>query len=133
MKPWSHLPNASLIDWVIESLKCNPELWSRAEDAVLNATRDAAYDEAWAEALDNVRSEAWDTARDVTWYAAYDEACDAAHGAILALVAYDDCDQYLQMSYDQLLIYATLSERPQAVLLLPLKWVQEHEALVTST
>lgn len=53
---------------------------------------------------------------------------------LLALVAYDDCDRYLQMSYDELQVWAKLSEQPQAVLLLPLKWVQEHEheALVAS-
>lgn len=57
----------------------------------------------------------------------------ACRMTLLALVAYDDCDGYLQMSYDELQIWAELSGQPQAVLLLLLKWVQEHEheALVT--
>jgi hypothetical protein len=38
---------------------------------------------------------------------------------MLALVAYDDCAQYLDMSSDQLKVWAILSENPAAVLLLP--------------
>ena len=169
MKPWSHLPNADLIDWVIESLKCNPELWAAALnavcdailnaawDAALRAARDAAHNAAWDAAYKAARDAAYNAARDAAlraardaaykaalnatrdagWIAAHNAAYNAAHnavhGAILALIAYDDCRQYLDMSYEQLLAWAHLSERSQAVLLLPLKWVQEHEALVTST
>ena len=97
MKPWSHLPNARLIDYVLASVKENSDIWVRARHAARNAARNAARD------------------------------------SILALVAYDDCDAYLGISYEQLKVYALLGERPQAILLLSLKRVQEHETLVTTS
>ena len=126
MKPWSHLPNAHLIDWVIRSLGTHTQEWADALDAALNETWEAAYDEAWNSALAAARGETWEAAWEATWNSDYDEAWDVAWDAIIALIVYDDCDQYLNMSYEQLLTYAILSERPQAVLLLSLKWIQEH-------
>ena len=79
-KAWSHLPNAHHIDWVLASLKENPELW------------------------------------------------DAARDAISALVAYDDCDQFLNMPYEKLKVWTVLSEDPRAVLLLPMVYVKEKLA-----
>ena len=132
MNAWSHLPNAHLIDWVLESVKNNPDSWRSAYDAY-HATRDArraaAYDAVW----NTTRDALWNAARDAAWDAVARETVGAARGAardsILALVAYDDCDQYLDMTYEQLKVYALLSERPQAVLLLPLKWVQEQQSV----
>ena len=135
MNPWWQLPNALLIDWVLESVKTNQDLWARAWDAAYyidpHACRSTALDAGWYSKRNSALSMAWDASplRDV--YAVSSDAWDAATDAILALIVYDDCAQYLNMTYDQLLIYATLSERPQAVLLLPLKWIQEHEPLVT--
>ena len=135
MKTWSHLPNAHLIDWVLSSVKENPDIWVMARHAAYIAIRNAA----WDAARDEARNAAWDAARDEARGMARNAARDEARGmarhaawdAILALIAYDDCDQYLDMTYDQLLTYALLSEKPAAVLLLPLKWVQENECLVT--
>ena len=127
MNAWQHLPNASHIDWVIGSVKTHSREWADAH----NAARDAARAEAWNAAWNAARDAALDADRSAAWNAALDAARDAAWEVILALVAYDDCDQYLSMSYEQLLTYAILSERPQAVLLLPLKWIQENETLVT--
>ena len=126
--PWSELPNARHIDWLIASVKANPEKWSRAEDAILNATHDAGWIAIRIAARDAINNAIRRSALDATW--AMGQA--SAYDVILALIAYDDCDQYLSMSYEQLLTYAVLSERPQAVLLLSLKWIQEHETLVTS-
>ena len=150
MNAWSHLPNAPLIDWVIASLKTNPrkwtaalnEAWYAAGDAGLYEIRDAAGDPAWDAMIAAARHAAWDATWDSAWCAARNEleaaspgnaARDAIWDVILVLVAYDDCDQYLQMSYEMLLAWALLSETPQAILLLPLKWMREHEALVAST
>ena len=124
MKLWSHLPNAPLIDWVLESLRTDPKNWDAALDAARAVTRAVTRDAAWDAAWDAT----WDAARAAARHATWDATWDV----ILALVAYDDCDEYLSMSYEQLLAWAQLSERPQAVLLLPLKWIQEHETLVTS-
>ena len=114
-KAWSHLPNAHHIDWVLKSVSENPELW--------DAARDAAWAEAW--------SEAWDTASG----AARDAPRAAARSVISALVAYDDCDQFLSMSCEKLRVWSILSEDPSAILLLPMVYVREklnEQCLVTS-
>ena len=65
--------------------------WNAAWDAVWDAARGAAWDAAWTAAWDAV----WDATRDATRSAASDAAWTAARtaarGAILALIAYDDC------------------------------------------
>jgi len=92
MKPtkWAHLPNAKHIDWVIASVKANP-------DAAYSAARHAA----WRSAV-----------RDAAGYAARD--------AVIALVAYDDCSKYLDMTPDELKVWAALSSDPAAILLQPM-------------
>ena len=127
-KAWSHLPNAHHIDWVLKSVSENPELWgvawSAARDAARAAAWDAAWDAAWSAARDAAWSAAWSAARD----AARTAASAAAGDAISALVSYDDCDQFLSMSYEQLKLWAVLSEDPRAVLLLPMVYVREKLA-----
>ena len=132
-KPWSDLPNAQYINWVLNSLKENPELWDQASDEA----RDKAWDRALAEAAALAgpasdprwwpRYKVWHAARDAAprhWADGKSRA--AAWGALVALVAYDDCDQYLNMGYEELKMYAVLSEKPQAVLLLPIMYVQRN-------
>ena len=123
MNAWSHLPNARHIDRVIESAESHPEIWSASWNASWNATMaayDAARDAAWVAA-------ARSAARDATRDAAMDAASDATRGAAwyaawaatAALIVYDDASKYLEMSSDQLRVWAILSEDPAAVLLLP--------------
>lgn len=95
---WSHLPNAVHIDRIVASVAAYPDAW------------DAAWEAAWGAAWDA----AWDAARDAAWGAAW----DAAWGAIAALVAWDDCSQYLSMTSEQLEIWYHLTERPACLLLL---------------
>jgi hypothetical protein len=136
---------------VIKSLKKKSELWSAARGIAHDSVRDMAHDSARSIAHDSAlrdmafesaRGVAWYTARDATYSAAYSAGWDGqvpragvteAKNAILALIVYDDCDQYLQMTYEQLKVYAVLSEKPQAVLLLPMVYVKEqlNERLVT--
>ena len=136
---WSHLPNADHIDWVFNSVKENPELWDAAYEAAKSAAWDAARSAAWAAVRAAARYAAWDAA----WNAAVDAARDAAWAAareaawhsIIVLIAYDDCDQFLKMSYEQLQVWAALSEDPRAVLLLPMIYVKERlneQSMVTS-
>ena len=139
MNKWSQLANARLIDWILESLRINYSLWydAHAHDEVYDdddyEAWNAAYESAWNAALDTGLETVWGAVENATRDAAWGTGLTMAQGAILALMVYDDCDQYLSMTYDQLLTWALLSERPQVVLLLPLKWVQEHEPLVTLT
>ena len=135
MKAWCHLPNAQYIDWVLASLKETPELWAAARVAAwttaMTAVRSATWDAAWSAARSAARSAAWDAARDADWGAIW----SAARGAISALVAYDDCDRFLDMPYEKLQVWAVLSEDPRAVLLLPMVYVKEklnEQCLVTS-
>ena len=111
---WSHLPNAVHIDRIVASVAAYPDAWIAARGAAWDAAWDAAYDAAYDAAWDAARGAAWDAARD----AAYDAAYDAAWGAIAALVAWDDCSQYLSMTSEQLEIWYHLSERPACLLLL---------------
>lgn len=85
---------------------------------------DAAGAAAWSVARDADRAAAWaaawDTAMSATW--------SAARAAISALIAYDDCDSFLDMPYEKLQVWAVLSEEPRAVLLLPMIYVKEELA-----
>ena len=111
MTAWSELPNAAHIDRVIASVKSHPKIWYSAwysaRDAAWYSARGAAWDAAWYSA--------WDATRDAACWTAGDAARDAAR----ALIAYDDCAHYLDMSSEQLKSWAILSESPAAVLLLP--------------
>jgi hypothetical protein len=139
MSEWSHLSNAVHIDRVLASLTEHPEIWGAAwsaarsaaygaardkaygaaRSAAYGAARDEAYGAAWSAARDAVRGAAWNAAQDAAWNAAQGVSYYAAQSAILALIAYDDCDQYLNMSSEELKVWAYLSEHPAAILLLP--------------
>lgn len=164
-KPWSELPNSHHINWVLETLKQNPQLWVEAEvnaagdearhtahyeaqdmtkttvnaavwDAALTAVYDAASagrHEAWVwsavgwrmSRLSEAAKWAGVAAEDAVKYVLWDAVKDAVWDAIVVLVAYNDCEQYINMGYEKLLVYASLSEKPQAILLLPMVYVRE--------
>jgi hypothetical protein len=69
--------------------------------------RHAAWDAAWNAARNACRGAGWGA----PWH--------SARGAIIALIAYDDCAHYLDMPSEQLRMWAILSENPAAILLLP--------------
>jgi hypothetical protein len=127
MNAWSHLPNACHIDRIIESVKSHPEIWDAARgaawDAALGAARyaawNAAWNAAWGAVMNAAMSAAMNAALGAARYAAWGAALGAALGAIAALIAYDDASKYLEMTSDQLRVWAILSEDPAAVLLLP--------------
>lgn len=125
MSAWSHLPNAAHIDRVIASVKEHPGTWCDAYtvgavDTVWDAAWYATLDVAWDATLDDAYYAARDVVLDdAAWYADSRVAWNAARGAILALVAYDDCEKYLDMPSDQLRVWVALSENPAATLLLP--------------
>lgn len=124
IKPWSHLSNATQIEWVIASAKRNPAVWKDgfflSREGVQIEARTRAWDAAWQ-------------SRVFTWHDA-DAAVSlyGARAAIFAFITYSDCHEYLSMTYEQLHAWAILSESPQAILLLPMKWVQENECMVTT-
>ena len=100
----------------------------------LKAEADAAWKaERAARAEADAAYASWEAARAVAReaeWAAFDAArADvAARFAILALIADDNAAQYLHMESDKLKVWAILSEKPAAVLLIPANqiWQQEH-------
>ena len=118
---WSHLPNAMHIDRVLASVKAHPKNWhaawnaagagAGARDAARHAALDAVYAAVYAAALDAAWNAAGAGARRAARYAAW--------GAMAALIAWDDCSQYLDMPSDQLKMWYHLTERPACLLLLP--------------
>jgi len=139
---WAHLPNSKHIDWVIASLKTNPEKWSAEHilaripagqvlyDAAWNAAYDAAYDAAYTAAYNAAELAAWrmagkvlynsvwDAAELAAWEAARDAAWDAACDSIAALIAWDDCGYMIESEIGELKIIAAFGNQP-AILLLP--------------
>ena len=107
MNKWSNLPNAKHIDWVIQSVKDNPNEWA------------LVMDEAWAAARDAAWAAARDAALDAASEAAWDAALSAAWTSVLALVAYDDIEHYFLSSHEELRLIYELSQHPAAILLLP--------------
>ena len=153
MNAWSNLPNAKHIDWVLDSLKSNIDIWNQAWNQAWEQASDQAWNQVWNQAYDQARDQVWNQARvkaynqarDQAWsqafaIKAYDQARDQAriqawnqvYGVLLALIAYDDCDQYLAMTFDELKTWALISENSQAILLLPMVYVKEqiNECLV---
>jgi hypothetical protein len=131
MNVWDSLPNAKHIDCVIESVKKHPDEWHEAWYAAYGAAWDVARVATYDVARDALRNSARDAVWYAAWYAAWDATYDVARDAlrnsardavwdsILALVAYDDCEKYLDMSYNELLFIAKLTEIPATILLLP--------------
>ena len=85
---WSHLPNAKHIDRIIADLGKNTGAWT------------AAWDAEWYAA----------------WNAASADARTVARGAILALIAYDDCAYLLDEKPEHVQMLGLLGN--QAALLL---------------
>ena len=131
---WSDLPNAHHIDRILAHLKANPDKWNAAGgaaweaacDAAWEAARHAAWEAAWHAAWDA----AWGAARDAAWDAARDAARDAAWGAILALMAWDDCAYLLDQKPEHVKIIALLGHQA-AILLEPAVIAMYEEQMET--
>jgi len=117
---WSHLPNAALIDLMLLNLATYPDQFAVLDNSPPNAAQ-----------RDTARQQMNDGKRDRVYHCAYDAAYRAApngmrekawravSGAMLALVTYDDAEQYLSMTAEELRLWAALSESPAAILLQP--------------
>jgi len=124
---WAHLPNAKHIDWVIASIKVNPEKW--------DTVRTAEWKSAWYTAFDIVSgkeawNEAWYTIWGTTWDPSRDNGRNAACGSTAGLITYDDCAYMIESDIDEIKILAKLGDQ-KAILLLPACIVfNETKALV---
>jgi hypothetical protein len=115
-KSWTHLPNATLIDRIISSVKGCPLNWiaaRRARDEAYNAAFNAAFNApAWGAVMGAVMDAAFNAAFNAA-------AWGAVRDAILALIVYPDSARFLDMTPDELRVWIALSEDPCAILLLP--------------
>ena len=110
---WADLPNAKHIDRILADLKRNPDRWAATRNAARNAASDAARSAARTAARTAARDDAWNAA----WNAARTDARNAAaSGAILALIAYDDCAYLLDEKPEHVQMLALLGNE-KAILL----------------
>ena len=133
---WADLPNAAHIDRVIASARAHFDHWTESWSTVQGAERgvrskawNAAWNAAWTESWSTVQgaerdaawskawTESWHAARDAGRDAVWNAGRDAARGAILALIAYDDCAYMLDSDPGELAILAAFGD-PKAILLL---------------
>lgn len=138
MSAWDHLPNAHHIDWVIASVKQHTEIWDKAWHAAWSITESSIRLTAQIAARIAVQDPSRDSARVAAYSMTFGlggagvghqpEAYYSARDAILALIAYNDCAVLLDMSIEQLRMWATLTEQPAAVLLLPAVIAREQIA-----
>lgn len=127
-QPWSHLPNAALIDLILADLRARSAVWvdarppSRYSEAKA-AARDAAWDAAWAAA----RAAALTAADAATVYAVmatgaatssslWRSAAWPARDAVLTLIAWDDCGYLLSTDPEQVKVLALLGHHPSVLL-----------------
>ena len=112
---WSHLPNAAHIDRILADLTANPTHWPAsawdpvdyaAYQAVWLATRYAAFDVIFAQSS---KFAAWEQVKVAARPAAWD--------SIKALIAWDETADYLNLSLDQLKMWALLGDNYGAVLM----------------
>ena len=117
-KKWSHLPNAKHIDWVLETVEKNPEVWGAAWGAISKAAEDDAW-EAMRKAAWNWDGAAWVAAKVATEKAAAGVAAwKASWHSIVALIVWDDSSKFLDMSVEEVTELANEGNHT-AVLLLP--------------
>lgn len=105
---YDHFPNAVHIRRVIASDRANLSVWERVSDDI-HATGDRTF--LYMEPCIRSIGEHW---RDVINAA----ATDAAHTAILALIAYDQCEYMLDAEPDDITMLALLGDTC-ACLILP--------------
>lgn len=135
MSDWSVLPNAAHIDAVIASVRQHYNVWVAMYGVNRSASWKALYDAAYGAAYSAAYRASWLASRRALYAArnavggavmTYNGAWNPIQGSILALIAYDDCTKYLDMTAEQLEIWARLSDESAAVLLLPYVRVLER-------
>jgi hypothetical protein len=118
---WAHLPNAHIIDAILDSAKAHPEKWFAAWDSAWASVRSVELDAAWESAWDAARDVTRETEREAAWESAWDSARKVAKTAawdlISALIVWDDSADILRMPLDDITVLAK-RDNPAAVLLL---------------
>lgn len=133
MSAWSNLPNAEHIDRVLQSANQYPdiwrEIWFTARSSIPDTTWNVAWSEVWLAMISAGRTQI------VNYVCNNDHEMlskGLARSSLLALITYDDCGQYLDMSSEQLHAWAILTEQSAIWLLLPAALVFERIAELES-
>lgn len=117
---WSHLPNAAHINRIITSIKLYPDHWDEVQMAESDNVRDTAWHLAMS-TLDPPRDQVWFAVSDEAWMRVASlgkEAKWKPRGALMCLVAYNDCAYMLDSEVGELKILAAFGDH-RAILLLP--------------
>jgi hypothetical protein len=133
------------INWILETLRKNSYIWLAARIATYNKIDQYIWPISYYSTLKCIPDDriihfrelekvVWTLASGINLSELEQPAVSIAiqiRGAISALVAYADCEQYIDMKYEKLELYAKLSEKPQAILLLPMVYVREKLGIET--
>jgi hypothetical protein len=109
IKEWSHLPNAKHIDWVIKTLKKNPEAWFDAGALSLNLGICAAHRSAEIDLKVRRIRPIWNAALSASWSATRGALCGTIVGetrgyamsANTALIVWDDSSKLLDKPVEE--------------------------------
>lgn len=125
---WKDLPNARHRKYVLDTLKEHPSCWKTASTLMSNSSGNGFV----THIVDSIIDTKVD--RKVKLYPQQILTLNDIHlkdvewalvtGVLTALAHYNDCDKYIDMGYSKLLVYAKLTENPQACLLVPYLYVR---------
>lgn len=119
MNSWAHLPNAVHIDRILLSFKLYPYQWNEASGIICDEAQDEARGEVFAATYEARRSTVYSTVWSAAWAsAAWSTSWDVLRGALMCLVAYDDCAYMIDSDVGELKILAAFGDE-KAILLLP--------------
>jgi len=124
-KEWSHLPNAKHIDWVLETLEKDSEMWEVAWDDKWRFAWDAAENAAQNASLSSLKTAEWRAAWRAGWDAVEGDEWRSVWGSIAALIAWDDSAELLDMSVEE--VKGLVKESNHAAVLLLPAVIVKHE------
>jgi hypothetical protein len=137
MNAWDHLPNARHINLILNLVDEHPKSWidiNSADYTIWTRALRQAWSDTGTTAVKEARDELWySTSYPPKWSSAnkadavernhrvriWEAARTLGRSACLALMAYEDCAHYLDLSSDKLQFIADLSGHPAPRLLLP--------------
>jgi hypothetical protein len=127
MNAWDYLPNAVHIDRILASVKSHPDAWDQVWPEVWETEWvDQMVQHFWSTQCQAAKDEDFDAAWIAVTIAAREykendliKRHRLAESALLALLVYDDCAKYLDLTLDQLKVLYLLNEHPACLLLQP--------------
>ena len=110
---WAHLPNATHIDRVLAARQAHPDEWTPAWQVAWYEAWDAAWDAAKYTIREKARVRAGGKEYGPLWDA---PIRSASGGAVMALIAWDDCAYMLDLPEDTLSELRAVGNQPALLL-----------------